>query len=407
MRNNQNKNMNKVKILAFKRTPMASFGSVYSHLSAIQLGIHSTNSLFSSLTNVFPRDVDDVYLGNVLSSNLGQAPAKQVSLGAGIPPSVPCTTINKVCSSSLKALEISSMQIQLGLSDLILTGGFESMSSVPRYLTNSRFSKGNKKYGDIKINQINNLDKKSVEIIDGLAKDGLGDPFTREQMGQFGVLAAVENKITREEQDEWALNSYKRAFKAHKEGKFSNEIVSIPGIDLQIDEETLLRGENMTKEKISSLPFAFKIPKEKQNLIKTKEDEKFSQSVTAGNSSTMSDGAISMLVASDNFCKQKQLTPLANIIIHTQSAQIPERFTTSPILAVEKALNQSGIRKEKVNIYGGACALGHPLGMSGVRIVGSLISVLKQEGGRLGCAVICNGGGGSSCVIIENVISKL
>ena len=390
--------MNKVVIVAAGRTPVGSFMGSLASFSATQLGSIAIKGVLEKI-NLDPALVQEVYMGNVLQAGLGQAPARQAALGAGIPNTVPCTTINKVCASGMKAIMLAAQSIALGDNEIVVAGGMESMSNVPHYLPNSR--KGYK-FGNF-------------QVIDGLPFDGLTDPYSQQVMGFFADKTAEEYAFSREEQDAFAIQSYERTAKAWEEHKFDAEIipVSIPQrkgepILFQKDEEYT----NVNFDKLTQLRPAF-----------TKEG-----TVTAGNASTLNDGAAALVLMSEEKAKSLGLKPLATLISYADAAQEPEWFTTAPALAIPKALDKINLPIEKVdyfelneafsvvglanmkllnlspdkvNVNGGAVSMGHPLGCSGARIVVSLIHILQQNNAHIGVAGICNGGGGASAVVIE------
>ena len=390
--------MNKVVIVAAGRTPVGSFMGSLASFSATQLGSIAIKGVLEKI-NLDPALVQEVYMGNVLQAGLGQAPARQAALGAGISNTVPCTTINKVCASGMKAIMLAAQSIALGDNEIVVAGGMESMSNVPHYLPNSR--KGYK-FGNF-------------QVIDGLPFDGLTDPYSQQVMGFFADKTAEEYAFSREEQDAFAIQSYERTAKAWEEHKFDAEIipVSIPQrkgepILFQKDEEYT----NVNFDKLTQLRPAF-----------TKEG-----TVTAGNASTLNDGAAALVLMSEEKAKSLGLKPLATLISYADAAQEPEWFTTAPALAIPKALDKINLPIEKVdyfelneafsvvglanmkllnlspdkvNVNGGAVSMGHPLGCSGARIVVSLIHILQQNNAKIGVAGICNGGGGASAVVIE------
>lgn len=392
--------MRKVYIVAAQRTPIGSFLGKLSSLSATKLGAEALTACLSQAT-LSPSLIDEVFLGNVLSANIGQAPAKQVALYSNIPDTIPCTTINKVCSSGMKTIIIGTQTILSGDNEIVVVGGAESMSNTPHYTTGLR--KGIK-LGD-------------QTLIDGLVKDGLTDPFSNTHMGLAAELCAEEHHISREEQDKYTIESYQRAKQANASGAFKDEIcpVSIPqrkGDPIVIDaDEEFLRVDY---DRIPSLRPVFK-----------KEG-----TVTAANASTLNDGAAMLILASEDAIKKHNLTPLAEILSYADASKKPEHFTTAPAkalpLALSKAkLNQSDIDLFEVNeafsvvsianqrllnipinqlnINGGAVSLGHPLGCSGARIVTTLLYALKNNKKKLGAAAICNGGGGASSLIIRSL----
>ncbi len=392
--------MKEVYIVSATRTPMGSFGGVLESIPATKLGATAIKGAMDRIS-LDPIEVDEVYMGNVLQANLGQAPARQASIYAGIPDSVPCTTINKVCSSGMKSVMLGAQSIMCGDNNVVITGGMENMSKVPHYLSTAR--KG-QKLGDMK-------------LIDGLVQDGLTDVYNNFHMGNAAEICAKECNISREEQDQFAINSYNRSAQAWSEGRFDNEIVSVEvpqrrGDALVVKEDEEYKNVNL--EKIPSLRPVF----DKEG------------SVTAANASTLNDGASCLILMSKEKLESLGLKPLAKIISFADAAQSPEWFTTAPALAVPLALKKSGISLDdvdvfefneafsvvgivninklgidasKVNINGGAVSLGHPLGSSGSRILVTLINVLKQKNAKIGAAGICNGGGGASAMVIENM----
>lgn len=393
--------MNKeVVIVSAVRTAMGSWGGSLKDFSATQLGGIAIKGALDRI-GLKGEEVNEVIMGCVLQANLGQAPARQASKFAGLPDNVIATTVNKVCASGMKAITLAAQAIQLGDADVVIAGGMESMSNVPFYSPNLRW--GNK-YGN-------------ATMIDGLAKDGLTDVYHNYAMGNAAELCASEYKLTREQQDEFAIQSYKKSQSSIEAGKFKNEIipVEIPqrGGDVKIfdtDEEPY----NVKFEKISSLRPAF---------VKD-------GTVTAANASTMNDGASALVLMSREKAEQLGLKPLAVIRAYADNEQAPEWFTTAPAPAVKKAAEKANISidsidffefneafaavglvncqllnlpSEKVNVNGGAVSLGHPLGNSGSRIVVTLLNVLEQNNGKIGAAAICNGGGGASAIIIEKL----
>ena len=387
-----------VYIVSAVRTPTGSFGGSLKDFSATQLGAIAIKAAVER-AGIQPGDVQEVLMGSVIQANLGQAPARQASKYAGLPDSVICTTVNKVCASGMKAIMQGAQSILLGDADIIVAGGMESMSNVPFYSANMRW--GNK-YGN-------------VSLIDGLAKDGLTDVYHNYAMGNSAELCAKEFHISREEQDAFAIESYKRSQTAWNKGLFDEEVVpvSIPQkkgnpILFQKDEEAF----NVKFDKIPDLKPAF---------IKD-------GTVTAANASTMNDGAAALVLMSKEKADAMGIKPLAIIRSYADAEQAPEWFTTTPSLAVPKAVQKAGLHMSdvdfvelneafsvvgiintqkmkldpaKVNVNGGAVSLGHALGCSGARIVVTLIHVLKQNAGKIGAAGICNGGGGASALIIE------
>lgn len=390
--------MKEVFIVAAKRTPIGSFLGSLSELSATQLGSLAIKGAYESI-DLDPAHIDSVYMGNVLSANVGQAPARQAAKFAGIPDGTDATTVNKVCASGMKATMLGAQQIQLGLEDLIVTGGMESMSNVPHYAS---LRKGNK-LGDL-------------NFTDGLLKDGLTDTYDGLHMGNSAEKGVRKYGLTREAQDAYALQSYEKATAATKNGKFRAEIVPV---EVKLKKETVTISEDEDIYKI--------IPEKVAKLAPSFEA---GGTITAANASNLNDGAAALILASAEAVEKYGLKPLARILAYADAAQAPEWFTTSPALALPKALKQAnlelsdidfleineayasvilsnqqilGLDLDKVNVYGGAVALGHPIGASGARIITTLLSVLKQENGKYGAAAICNGGGGASAIIIENL----
>lgn len=390
--------MNEVFIVSAKRTPIGGFMGILTNFSAPSLGAITIKEAYSAL-NLDPAVIDSVYMGNVLSANLGQAPARQAAKFAGIPDQVDCTTVNKVCASGLKATTLGAQQIQLGLEHLVIAGGMESMSNTPHY-TNLRTGI---KLGD-------------QQLIDGVVKDGLTDVYHQFHMGKAAELCVNKYKISRQQQDEFALKSYELAANATKQGKFKNELIPIT-IPNKMGELIYDWDEDVTKV----------IPDKVPNLGPV-----FDQNgtITAANASNLNDGAAALVLASSEALEKHQLTPLAKIIGYADASQAPEWFTTTPAIAISKALKQANLHLNqidffeineayaavvlantqilniplnKTNVYGGAVAMGHPLGASGARILCTLVSVLQQEGGKYGVAAICNGGGGATAIVIENL----
>lgn len=393
--------MRDVFIISAKRTPIGGFLGNLSGLSATELGAIAIRDAYQSL-GVEPQNIDSVYMGNVISANLGQAPARQASKFAGIPNEVDCTTVNKVCASGMKATILGTQQIQLGLEDIVIAGGMESMSNAPHYIT---LRKSNK-LGD-------------ENLIDGLLKDGLTDVYNNFHMGHAAEMCVQKYELTRDQQDEYALQSYAKAIKATKDGKFKNEI--IPYKLIQKTGEVIIQED----EDIYKI-----IPEKVSKLKPTFSNE---GTITAANASNLNDGAAALLLASKDAIEKYHLKPLAKIIAYTDAALAPEWFSIAPSIAISKALKRANLslddidffeineayaavmlanqkilnlNMKKVNVYGGAVAMGHPLGASGARIICTLVSVLQQEGGKYGVAAICNGGGGASAIIIENLKHK-
>lgn len=389
-----------VYIVSALRTPLGSLGGVFANVPATILGSSAIKGVLNK-AKVSPNNIDEVFMGNVCSANLGQAPARQAALGAGIPDTVPCTTINKVCSSGAKSIMLGAQSILLGQSDLIIAGGMENMSAVPYYIPKARFGY---KYGN-------------SELIDGLHKDGLLDPYNEISMGVFADKTAEKYGISRQEQDDYAIRSYKNSARANNTGIFNNEIVGVSVPQRKGDPILIMEDEEYKTVKFE------KIPQLKAAFTKT-------GTVTAANSSTINDGASALVLASAEAVKIHNLDPIAKILSFADAAHAPEWFTTAPTKAVPKALdlvkisisdvdyfeiNEAfsvvplafnkilSIDINKVNVHGGAVSMGHPLGASGARIVTTLTNVLKTKDAAIGCAAICNGGGGASSIVIERL----
>jgi acetyl-CoA C-acetyltransferase len=389
-----------VYIVSAVRTPIGSFGGLLKDIPATHLGAISIREALSKI-KMDHNEVNDVLMGSVMQANLGQAPARQAAKYAGLPDFVNCTTVNKVCASGMKSIAFGAQNILLGDAHVVVAGGMESMSNVPFYADQMRW--GNK-YGN------------SV-FIDGLAKDGLTDVYDGKAMGHAAELCASTCGISREAQDAFAVESYQRAQQAWKTGKFREEVVPV---------EIKKKGETLRLEQDEE-PFSVKfekIPALKPAFLKD-------GSVTAANASTMNDGAAAVVLVNEEKLKELGLTPLARILSYADAEQAPEWFTTSPAIAVPRAVFKAGLKMHdinyweineafavvgientkrmeldpsKVNIHGGAGALGHPLGCSGARIIVTLLHILKQQKARYGAAGICNGGGGASAMVIENLL---
>lgn len=392
--------MKEVYIISAVRTPMGSFGGALKSLSATQLGATAIKKALEK-AGLEPGKVQDVLMGCVLQANLGQAPARQAAKFAGLPNEVNCTTVNKVCASGMKAIALAAQSILLGDADIVVAGGMESMSNVPFYSDSIRW--GNK-YGN-------------VTITDGLAKDGLTDVYDGKAMGNAAELCAKECGISRGEQDDFAIESYKRSQAAWESGKFNQEVIPVEIPQRKGDPVIIAKDEepwNVKFDKIPSLNPAF----QKEGTV------------TAANASTMNDGAAALVLMSREKAEALGLKPIARILSYADAEQAPEWFTTTPSLAVPKAVEKAGLsmadisywelneafavvgiensRRMKldparVNVHGGAVSLGHPLGASGARIIVTLINVLKANNARYGAAGICNGGGGASAMVIENL----
>ena len=391
--------MKEVVIVSAVRTPMGSFGGSLSTVSATQLGAIAIKGALQKI-NLNPNEIEEVYMGNVLQANLGQAPAKQAAIFAGISKNTPCTTVNKVCASGMKAISLATQAIKCGDADVVVAGGMENMSSVPHYYS----ARNAVKLGDVK-------------ITDGMVKDGLTDVYNQVHMGVCADQCADEHHISRKDQDDFAIESYQRAAKAWTAGNFNEEIVPVAvpqrrGEDIIVSEDE--EYKNVKLEKIPQLRAVF-----------NKEG-----TVTAANASTLNDGASALVLMSKEKAEELHIKPIAKVVSYADAAQEPKWFTTAPAKAVPKALakanlsskeidfwelNQAfsvvglvntkllGLDPTKVDVNGGAVALGHPLGSSGSRIIVTLINVLKQNNGRFGAAGICNGGGGASALVIENM----
>ncbi len=392
--------MKEVYIISAVRTPIGSFGGSLKGFSATQLGAIAIKGAIEK-AGIKPEQVQDVLMGCVIQANLGQAPARQAAKFAGLPNEVNCTTVNKVCASGMKAIAQAAQSIMLGDADIVVAGGMESMSNVPFYSDTMRW--GNK-YGN-------------VSLIDGLAKDGLTDVYDGKAMGNAAEMCAATCGVSREEQDAFAIESYKRSQAAVSNGKFENEIVPVAIPQKKGDPVLFAKDEepfNVKFEKIPELKSAF----QKDG------------SVTAANASTMNDGAAALVLMSKEKADELGVTPIAKIVSYADAEQAPEWFTTTPSIAVPKAIAKAGLKMEdigywelneafsvvgientrrmkldpaKVNVNGGAVSLGHPLGCSGARIIVTLINILKQNNAKYGAAGICNGGGGASAMVIERL----
>ena len=392
--------MKEVVIVSAVRTPIGSFMGGLSTVPATKLGATAIKGALDKI-NLDPSLVQEVFMGNVLQAGLGQAPAKQAAIGAGLPNTIPCTTVNKVCASGMKAMMFAAQAIRSGDADIVVAGGMESMSQAPFYSMNMR--NGNK-FGN-------------TNLLDAIFNDGLQDAYSKEAMGVSGDKTARKYEISRDEQDDFAIQSYKRSAKAWEEGKFKDEIVPVEvpqrrGEPIIVSEDE--EYKNVRFDKISDLRPAF-----------TKDG-----TVTAANASTLNDGASAVIMMSKEKAEELGIKPLAKVISYADASHEPECFTTAPAKAVPKALDKAGLKASevdfwefneafsvvgivntklleldpnKVNVNGGAVSLGHPLGNSGSRIMVTLINVLKQNGGKIGGAGICNGGGGASAMIIENI----
>ena len=387
----------KVVIVSAVRTPIGSFMGGLSSLTASQLGSFAIKGALDRI-NLDPNQVDEVYMGNVVQAGVGQAPARQAALGAGIPDTVPCTTVNKVCASGMKAVINAAQAIALGDASVVIAGGMESMSNIPHYM---HMRKG-VKFGP-------------AAMEDGMQKDGLVDPFDKNAMGVLADNCATKYSFSREEQDAFAIESYRRSAKAWSEGKFSNEVIPVAVPQRRGDALIITEDEEFKNVKIDKIP-ALRAAFSKEGTV------------TAANASTINDGAGALILMSEEKANSLGLTILATIKGYADAAHEPQWFTTAPSKALPKALAKAGVTQDQidffelneafavvclanmkilgldsstVNVNGGAVSLGHPLGVSGVRILITLLNVLQQNDAKLGAAAICNGGGGASAMVIE------
>lgn len=391
--------MNEVFIVSVARSPIGSMGGVLAPLNGVELGTQAIREAVKR-ASISGEDVQEVFMGNVLSANLGQAPAKQAALAAGITTAAPCTTINKVCASGMKSVILGSQSIMLGDNDVVVSGGMESMTNAPYYIPNGR---SGYRYGN-------------AELLDAIVRDGLQDPYRKYMMGEAGELCASKYNFSREEQDAYAIESYRRAAEAYQNGWFSEELFSLEisgkGGSTFVGEDE--EYKKIKLDKVASLKPAFK----KDGTI------------TAVNASKINDGSAAMILMSGEKVKALGLKPIAKILSYADSAQEPDWFTTTPAKAMPKAVKKAGLsldqidffeineafsvvalanmremglKHDRTNVFGGAVSLGHPIGVSGARIIITLLSVLKHKGGRYGCAGICNGGGGASAMVIEKL----
>lgn len=392
--------MKEVYIVSAVRTPIGAFNGSLSDVTAIDLGATAIKGALEK-AGVKPEQVQEVFMGNVISANLGQAPAKQAALKSGITNETPCTTINKVCASGMKAVMIAAQSVMLGDNDIVVAGGMESMTNIPYYLPNAR---GGYRLGN-------------GQVLDGILRDGLWDPYKDYHMGSAAEVCARTYNFSREDQDAYAEESYRRAQKAQADGIFKNEIVpvSVPqrrgdAIVVDTDDEP----GKVNYDKMKTLRPAF----EKEGTV------------TAANASKINDGAAALVLVSKEKAEELGLKPLAKVLSFADASQEPEQFTTTPAKAMPKAVAKAGLKMEdidifeineafsvvclannklmdldaeKVNVFGGAVSLGHPIGVSGARILGTLINALNVKGGKYGCAGICNGGGGASAFVVEKL----
>ncbi len=390
--------MKNVVIVEAKRTPIGTFGGALASFTAPELGAMAILEVVKS-AGIKADDVQEVVMGNVLSAGIGQAPARQAAIKAGLSEKTPATTVNKVCASGMKSIMIAADQIMLGQADVMVAGGMESMSNVPYYLPKQRFGS---KYGH-------------VQTEDGILKDGLWDVYNNYAMGNAAELCAKECNISREQQDEFAIESYKRALKAFDDGDFDGELIKVKVTDRRGNVTMVEKDEELDRVNFDKVPTL--------RPVFDKEG-----TVTAANASSINDGAAAVLLMSKEKANELGLTPIARIVSHASAAKAPEWFTTAPADAIPIALERAGKTKDdidlfeineafsvvslannqileldpaKVNIHGGAVSIGHPIGCSGARIVVTLLHALKKTGGKFGCAGICNGGGGASALVVE------
>ena len=392
--------MKEVVIVSAVRTPMGSFGGSLSSVPATTLGGVAIKGALEKVS-LSADKVDEVYMGNVLQANLGQAPARQAAMAAGLTQEVPCSTINKVCSSGMKSIMLAAQSIMCGDNDIVIAGGMENMSSVPHYFAKGR---NGQKLGDMK-------------LIDGLVKDGLTDVYNKVHMGNCAELCAKEMNFSREQQDAFAIESYNRSASAWKNGKFKDEVVPVAVPQRRGDDFIVSEDEEYKNVKMDKIP----------NLRPVFDKD---GTVTAANASTLNDGAAALLLMSAEKAKELGLKPLAKIRSYADAAHQPEWFTTAPAKALPIALDKAnlstsdvdyfelneafsvvglanieklGLDAAKVNVNGGAVSLGHPLGCSGARIIVTLLHVLQQNDAKVGAAGICNGGGGASAMVVEMI----
>jgi len=391
--------MKDVVIVSYSRTPIGSFGGSLASISATKLGAIAIKGAMDKI-NLDPKNIQEVYMGNVISAGLGQAPAKQAAIFSGIDDNTPCTTINKVCSSGMKAIMIAAQSIQTGENNIVVAGGMENMSSIPFYINDIR---NGKKLGHSKIE-------------DGLLIDGLTDVYDNVHMGVCAEICAEEMNINKEMQDEFALKSYEKSKKAWESGFFKKEITDVV-VQTRKGDHVINEDEefkNINIEKFKKLRAVFKKD----------------GTVTAGNASTINDGAAAVILMSREKADELGIKPIAQIMSYADSSQEPKWFTTTPTTALEKAIKKANLKKdsidfwelneafsvvvianiqkldinpEKVNIHGGAVSLGHPLGCSGARILVTLMNTLENQNAKIGAAGICNGGGGASAIVIKNL----
>lgn len=395
--------MKEVFIVSMARTPIGNLNGKLSNFSAVDLGALAIKGAIER-AGISKQDVQELFMGNVIQANVGQAPARQAAIKAGMPTDIPCTTVNKVCSSGMKAIMFGVQSILLGDNDIVVAGGMESMTQAPHYLTSGR--KGIR-YGD-------------GAIIDGIKRDALQDPYDQSMMGECGEVCAEGESISREAQDKYAFQSYLRARKAHNEGLFKGEIIPVEIPQRKKAPIVMDKDEELDNHRINSLA----------DMKKLRTVFKKDGTVTAGNASKINDGAAAVVLMSKEKMEALDVKPIAKVVSYADAAQEPVWFTTAPSLAMPKALKKAGlsiadidafeineafsvvalanmkrlnIASEKVNIHGGAVSIGHPVGVSGCRIVMSLMTVLRANNGKYGLAGICNGGGGASAMVIEKL----
>ena len=391
--------MKEVVIVSVARTPIGSFLGSLSSIPAPKLGSIAIKGALDKI-NLSPNLVDEVLMGNVVQAGTGQAPARQAAIYAGIPDTVPCSTINKVCASGMKAVMQAAQSIALGDTEIVIAGGMENMSLIPHYY----HARSATKFGP-------------ATLEDGMQKDGLVDAYDKQAMGVCADACALEYEFSREDQDNFAIQSYKRSADAWEKGKFDNEVVPVIVPQRRAEPILVAQDEEFTNVKLEKIPHL--------RAAFTKDG-----TVTAANASTINDGAAALILMSLEKANELNLKPLAKINSYADAAQEPQWFTTAPAKALPKALNKAnikiedvdyfefneafsvvglanmkilGLNDDKVNINGGAVALGHPLGCSGARIIITLLSVLEQQNGKIGAAAICNGGGGASAIVIERL----
>ena len=391
----------KIVIVSAVRTPIGSFMGALSTVSATQLGATAIKGALNKI-NLNPELIDEVFMGNVVQAGVGQAPARQAAIFAGLPVSVACTTVNKVCASGMKAIMMGAQAIICGDAEIVVAGGMENMSQIPHY-----------------INMRNGLKFGPTSVIDGMQKDGLQDAYDNNAMGVSADLCATEHNITREMQDDYAIQSYQRSAIASDSGKFDNEIVPVSVPQRRGDAIIVSKDEEFSNVKLDKIPTL--------NPVFTKDG-----TVTAANASTINDGAAAIILMTEEKALSLGLKPLAYISGYADAAQEPKWFTTAPAKALPKALEKAqikisdvdyfefneafavvglanskilGLDNNKVNVNGGAVSLGHPLGCSGARIVVTLLNVLEQNNAKIGAAAICNGGGGASAIVVERYMN--